>query len=734
MITLNSKENNQCESGNGNSGYSCGCGCEEGVLADINQNTKYEHTIDKTPLITLAIGGIIFLIGLFIQITFPSTVIATIPIGNNLINIELPQIILLLIVPIVGHNIIKNGILSLIKGHITINLLVIIATIGAFLLGEVFEGALLILLFFLAEYLEDYALDKSKHSISQLLNLTPELAIKKEVKKELKDKVEDGIKEELELEQDIIKNTQENLIEIIEEHQVPVESLKIGDIVIVKPGEKIPIDGIVVSGETFVNQSSITGESLAVVKKVNDEVYGSTINEDGYIEVEVTKDSKDTVISKIIQLVKESENKKAKIDLFINKFAKYYTPLVIGLAIIVATVPSFIFGLPLSEWIHRSLVLLVVSCPCALALSTPISMVSAITSGTKKGILIKGGEYIEEINKVKAVLFDKTGTLTEGNLEINEIIPIEYVSKKISNNSDNESEEEEEEEVIKTAKISEIAKIASSLESKSKHPIANAFTKYCETNKINLEAVQSFESITGNGLKGTINQTEYYIGKKELFKEIGITDLEILMDKIEISNNLGKTEIILGTNDKIIGIITLKDKIREEAKEIITQLKKKDIKTIMVTGDNESTAKTVANEIGIDKYYFNLLPNDKVDILSKSKEKYGTVAMIGDGVNDSPSLALADVGIVMGMSGSGIAVETGDIVLLEDNLSKIDTLLQISKKTMAVIKENLSVSIIVKSSLTILAIYGLIDLWEAVLIGDMGLTLLVIANALRIGR
>ncbi|MGL6298509.1 MAG: heavy metal translocating P-type ATPase, partial [Methanobacteriaceae archaeon] len=464
---------------------------------------------------------------------------------------------------------------------------------------------------------------------------------------------------------------------------------------------------------TYINQASITGESLAVKKTVGDEVYGSTINEEGYIEVKVSKSPDNTVISKIIQLVKESENKKAKIDLFINKFAKYYTPLVIGLAIGVATIPSFVFGLSLIEWIHRSLVLLVISCPCALAISTPISMVSAITAGTKKGILIKGGEYIEGINKVKAVLFDKTGTLTEENIEINEIIPVTGQS--------------EETQITKT----ELMKIASSLELQSKHPIESAFRKYCEEKEIELETVTEFESITGNGLKGTINGITYYIGKEELFKEIEYE----LKSVISLNKNIsGKTQVILGTKDKILGIITLKDKIREEAKETISKLKEKDIKTIMVTGDNESTAQTVANEIKIDEYYSNLLPEDKVEILKKSKKKYGTVAMVGDGVNDSPSLALADIGVVMGMSSSGIAVESGDIVLLEDSLNKIDTLLRIAKKTMAVIKENLSVSLVVKSTLAILAIYGLINLWEAVLIGDMGLTLLVIANALRIGR
>ncbi|MCL2156829.1 MAG: cation-translocating P-type ATPase [Methanobrevibacter sp.] len=661
------------------------CSCEKGIFEDIE---KFEKEKSKKPLIILGIGFIIFLIGYFISLI-------ELNIFENLINNALlSQFIYLLVVIIVGQGIIKEGIESLLNKKIKIEFLVTIATIGAFLLGDGGEGAILIILFYLAEYLEGYSLDKSKRSLANLINLNPNKAM---VKRENGDVVE-----------------------------VKIEDINIGNRVVVKPGDKIPVDGIISYGRTSVDQSSITGESLCVNKKIGDEVYASTINEEGYIEIEVRKKSNDTLFSKIIELIKESEEKKAKVDHFIDRFAKYYTPTIVILALFVAIIPYLFFGESLREWTYRALVLLVIACPCALAISTPVSMVSAITSGTKNGIIIKGGEYIESLSKTKVVLFDKTGTLTEGNLEIHDIVPLKDFSKE------------------------EIIAIACSLEEKSKHPIANAFNEYKNNHNISLEKVHEFESLAGKGLKGKINGKTYYVGKEELFdynnnlnkdinefiKKEKLKKTSVIIGKSDSNNkeNSGKTRVILGNSDSILGFISLTDKIRENAPKTIEKLKKQSIKTVMLTGDNSATAKMVFEKLRLDDYYSNLLPEDKVKKVENILNEYKDIAMVGDGVNDTPSLARANVGIAMGMNGADVAIETADIVLMQDDISKVFFLINLAKKTMNVVKQNIIVILAVKGLLVIFGVLGYVTLWEAILIGDMGLTLLVVANALRIAR
>jgi len=666
------------------------CGCEQGLLEDID-NVKEKKS--KKPLMMLAIGVSIFLIGYYVStLNFSIT--------NTIEEKLISQIIYLIVVVITGQGIIKHGIKSLLNKEVKIELLVTIATVGAFLLGDGVEGATLILLFFLAKYLEDYSLDRSKRSLSKLVKLSPDVATVKKNRTNKRKKVE------------------------TKEIEVNVKDLSIGDIVIVKPGDKIPIDGIIIKGITSVDQSSITGESLATTKSEGDEVYASTINEEGYIEIKVTKKSSETIFSKIIALIKESEDKKAKIDLFIDKFAKYYTPTIIVLAIFVAIIPPLLFNQSFNDWVYRGLVLLVISCPCAIAIATPVSIVSAITAGTKNGIIIKGGEYVEALAKIKVIMFDKTGTLTEGKLEINNISSINGFSDD------------------------EVIEIGCSLENKSKHPIAKAFNEYLkynnkynkssENNKnnvdIKLKEVHNFQSIAGKGLKGEIDGETFYVGKKELFNfnENLKDDIDSYYNTSNNSENIGKTNVIVGNEKKILGFISLTDKIREEGRETINGLKEKSIETIMLTGDNLTTAKNVAESLGLDNYYPNLLPEDKVNIVEELANKYKDVAMVGDGVNDTPSLARANVGIAMGMDGADVAVETGDIVLMHDNISKIDYLINLSKKTMRIIKQNIAIPLAVKGILAILGIIGYVSLWEAILIGDMGLTLLVVANALRI--
>ena len=457
-----------------------------------------------------------------------------------------------------------------------------------------------------------------------------------------------------------------------------------------------------------MDQSPITGESMPITKREGDEVFAGTINTEGYLEINVTRKSDQTVISRIIELVNESKNKKSKTEAFIDKFATYYTPIVILLAILVATIPPFLLGMPLNEWFYRALVFLVVSCPCALAISTPVSMVSAITSATRNGVLIKGGEYVEEMKNVKAVVFDKTGTLTEGSLEVTEIFTF--------NNNSSE----------------DVLRIAASLESHSKHPLAKAILKKANKEDLKLDEVHKFTSITGAGLKGEIKGKTYYLGNNVLFKDIAKLDEDFLSKMDEFEEN-GKTTVIVGNKENILGLIVLMDQNKDDAPKTVKFLKKMGIKTVMLTGDNKGTADAVASHLELDEYYHNLLPEDKVKKIDELVENHGHVAMVGDGVNDAPALARANIGIVMGAAGSDVAIETADVALMHDDLSKLEYLVKLSRKTMNVIQENVALSIMVKSSFAVLAVFGFITLWMAVGIGDMGLSLAVILNAIRIG-
>jgi len=584
----------------------------------------------------------------------------------------LAEILFLTVAVISGFEIVPQGIKALLKAKFSISLLITIAALGAFIIGEGAEGASVIFLFFIAEYLEDYASSRARKSIGTLIQLTPEVAVVKRVGKNI---------------------------------ELHAHAVNIGEIVVVKPGEKIPLDGIVIHGSSSINQAAITGESIPVSKREGDLVFAGTINEEGYLEVKVTKRSNETILSKIIDLVKESQKRKSKTEAFIDRFSNYYTPAVIGLAIIVVLVPPFIFGLNFDVWFYRALVLLVVSCPCALAISTPVSMVSGITAGTNNGVLIKGGEYIEEMQKIKTMVFDKTGTLTEGKLEVTDVIPLNNYS------------------------TTDVLQIAGSLEIKSKHPLAEAVVQYTEKSGMEFKDVSNFESITGKGIKGIIDGKMYYIGKQSYFKDFSNFPDE-LVQKLQIE---GKTIILVGNDKRVLGLMSLRDKIRPFSRSTIQKLREDNIKTVMLTGDNEGTARAVSSSIDIDKYYASLLPEDKVKIIDELLTDEH-VAMVGDGVNDAPALARSNVGIAMGTAGSDAAIETADIALMHDDISKVNYLIRLSKKTMSIVKQNISASIIIKGSFAIGAVLGFVSLWMAVAFGDMGLTLAVILNALRIGR
>ncbi|VVB77543.1 Copper-exporting P-type ATPase B [uncultured archaeon] len=630
----------------------CSCGSEESI--------EKQPLWKQKKILIIFISLVVLGIGLYLEFFLKKDLFA--------------QIAFFIVVLIAGYEIIKNALFSIFKLKFNMNVLMSLAAIGSFFIGHGEEGASVMFLFFIAEFLEEYASERAKKSIDSLLKITPETAV---VLVEGKEKIKH------------------------------VHEIKIGDIIVVKPGNRIALDGIVIKGISSVNQAPITGESMPVFKKIGDSVFAGTINEEGYLEIKVTKKSDQTIISRIAKFVETAQKKKSKTEIFVDKFAKYYTPIVILVAILTVIIPVFILGLSFQTWFYRALVLLVVSCPCAMAISTPVSIVSAITSAAKNGVLIKGGSYIEEIKKEKVIVFDKTGTLTEGKPEITDIIPLNNYSKN------------------------ELLTITASIESKSNHPLAIPIINKAQTEKIKLVNVSEFKSITGKGLKGKVYGKQFYIGKKSFFTEMNISLPNKDIEKLE---NQGKTLVLISKNAHLIGIITLMDKLRDDSKETIKQIKDRGIITVMLTGDNKKVANAIAEKLGIDEVYSELLPENKAEIIDELLEKYKHVIMVGDGVNDAPALAKAHVGIAMGGNGSDIAIETADIVLMKDDLSKVVYLIDLSNKTMNVVRQNVTASILIKGSFAILALPGFIPLWLAVAVGDMGLSLGVILNALRIGR
>jgi Cd2+/Zn2+-exporting ATPase len=589
--------------------------------------------------------------------------------GQSLVS----DILLVTTMVLSGYTIAELGVKSLIKGSININLLITIASIGAFTIGHLEEAAAVVLLFNIAERLEDYAADRARHSIETLMELKPENAT-------LRRK---GV-----------------------EVTVPVQEVLPGEVFVVRPGDRIPLDGAVIEGASSVNQATITGESAPVTKDEGEDVFAGTINLDGFLVVQVTKKVGETVLARILKLVEQAEESRSPTEAFVDRFARIYTPAVIILAILVATIPPVILGQPINEWVYRSLVMLVVACPCALAISTPVAMVSAITSASGNGVLVKGSTFMERMNDVKAIAFDKTGTLTMGELEVTDVVSPDLT----------------EEEVLR---------IAVSLEAKAEHPIAKAILARAEAAGIKPVETSEFKAYVGRGVEACIDEKTCCIGNLRLLQELGIDPLDGIVEKLETQ---GKTVVLVSEDDCAVGAIALMDKLREGATQTISELKKRGLKVQMLTGDNETTAKAIAEKLGMDGYMAHLLPEEKLEAIEELRAEYGPVAMVGDGVNDAPALAAADVGIAMGAIGSDVALETADIALMEDDLSRITYLVRLSQATMGRIKENITASILVKLLVAVLAFPGWITLWIAVAVGDMGLSLAVILNSMRLGR
>lgn len=575
-----------------------------------------------------------------------------------------------------GWRIALKGYKALLNIALDMNFLMTIATVGAVVIGEFAEAAAVIFMFSLALLLESYSVDRTRKAIKSLMAISPSVAA-----------VKNGIFEVLK----------------------PVELVDVGEIVIIRPGERIPLDGVITSGRSTINESVITGESIPLMKEAGSQVFAGTINGKGTFEFRVTKLQQDSVLSRIIHLVEEAQTERSESQTFVEKFSRYYTPTVTLSAVLIAVIPPVFLSQPFNEWFYRALVMLVIACPCALVISTPITIVSGLTNAARNGVLIKGGRYLEEIGKLTAIAIDKTGTLTEGKPVVQDIIPLNSYPKD------------------------ELLRIAATVESNSEHHVADAILikAYEEDIEFQQLVCTNFESIPGKGIKGTIGGKNYILGNHIFCEEHNLcnNEIELLLEKLESE---GKSIVVIIEDQIPIGLISVTDTTREESKHAIQELRRKGIKNIiMLTGDNESTAQSIAKELGIDDVRSQLLPEEKVNAIRKLKAIHGSVGMIGDGINDAPALAASSIGIAMGTAGTDAAIDTANIVLMSDSLSKVSETMSLSKKTLRIIKQNITIALITKAVFLTLGACGVATLWMAILADD-GAALIVILNGLRL--
>jgi Zn2+/Cd2+-exporting ATPase len=579
-----------------------------------------------------------------------------------------------------GYRLFQTGLKNLLRLEFDMKTLMTIAVIGAAIIGEWGEGATVVILFAISEVLESYSMDKARQSIRSLMDIAPKEAM-------------------------IRRGLQEMVID--------VEDIQINDVLLVKPGQKLAMDGIIVKGMSSINQAAITGESVPVAKGVNDEVYAGTLNEEGFLEVKVTKHVEDTTIAKIIHLVEEAQAERAPSQAFVDRFAKYYTPIIMLFALGVAVVPPLLFGLVWNEWVYQGLAVLVVGCPCALVISTPVAIVTAIGNAAKRGVLIKGGIHLEEMGAIKAIAFDKTGTLTKG-------IPVVTDYETAPNIPDNET-----------------FTIISALEKVSQHPLASAILKRADQWQLNYDhlELEDFTSVTGKGIFGKISGTEYYVGSPTFIHEQLKGGLAtVYREKITRLEEQGKTVMAVCSSEDFLAIVAVADEIREETKDVVQQLHSLGLqKTIMLTGDNEGTAKAIGQKAGVNEVKANLLPQEKLSYIKELRATYQRVAMVGDGVNDAPALAASSVGIAMGGAGTDTALETADIALMADDLRKLPFTVKLSRKALNIIKQNITFSLGIKLLALLLVVPGWLTLWIAIF-ADMGATLIVTLNSLRLLR
>ncbi|MBU3593458.1 cadmium-translocating P-type ATPase [Polynucleobacter sp. 71A-WALBACH] len=571
----------------------------------------------------------------------------------------------------------KKGWIALKNGNLNINALMSIAVTGAMAIGSWPEAAMVMFLFTLAEVIEAKSLDRARNAIRGLLDLTPETAT--------------------------VQQADGSWV------LTDVKAIALGALVRVRPGERIALDGILISGNSAVNQAPITGESLPVDKIVGDEVFAGTINQTGSFEYKVTAEATHSTLARIIHAVEAAQGSRAPTQRFVDQFAKIYTPAVFLLAVLVAVLPPLLMAQSWQEWIYKALVMLVIACPCALVISTPVTIVSGLAAAARKGILIKGGAFLEAGRSMKVLAVDKTGTLTYGK-------PAQTDFFALSSNDKH------------------IHEIAISLAARSDHPVSLAIAHANQEQKNDLKTVDSFEAILGRGVKGVIEGNLYYLGNHRLIEELGLCSDDIENRLLPLEQQ-GKTAVLLTNQTEVLAIIAVADTVRETSKQAIDELHQLGVTTIMLTGDNEHTAKAIGKQVGVDEIMGNLLPEDKLKIIDSrlKKDPNVKVGMVGDGINDAPALARASIGFAMGAAGTDTAIETADVALMDDDLRKIATFIRLSKSTALILTQNIVLALGIKAIFLVLTFTGQATMWMAVF-ADMGASLLVVANGLRLLR
>lgn len=562
-----------------------------------------------------------------------------------------------------------------------INLLMVVAVVGAAFIGEWAEAATVVVLFGVAEWLEGWADRRANRAVRALLELAPDIA---------QVKTDGGTVEK------------------------PVAEVAIDAVVLVKNGERIPLDGVVARGNSAVNQAPITGESVPVDKQPGDPVFAGSINGEGSLEIRVTKAAGDTTLARIIRLVEDAQEQKAPTQRFVDVFARYYTPTVALLAVLVFVAPPLLFGGEWSVWLYRACVLLIIACPCALVISTPVSVVAGLTALARRGVLVKGGAHLETIGKLRALALDKTGTLTEGKPRV---LRIERV----------------------TAGEEETLQVAAAIDEHSSHPLAQAIVAQAREQKVAFKAAQDFQTKPGRGAEALLEGKAVFIGNHRFAHELGVCSPE-LEQRLSAIEKSGLTAIVVGERPtggapgRVLGLISVGDAVRGNARAAVAALHAVGVKqVVMLSGDNQRTADAIAREVGIDHARGDLLPEDKVAAVSELRAQYAFVGMVGDGVNDAPAMASATVGIAMGAAGTDAAIETADIALMRDDLGMIAEAVQMGRRTLGIIRFNIAFALTLKALFLVLALFGITSLWLAIL-ADTGATLLVVANALRLLR
>ncbi len=633
---------------------------ETGMKATVaGRSPEGEKARGRTQLLFASASGVAVAVGLILTLLGYSGPITT---GVYLLGIVVG-----------GFHIFRKGLFSARNFSLDMNFLMTIAVVGAAAIGEWLEATTVVFLFSLAQFLETHTMDRARNAIQSLIKLAPDEAL-------------------------VLRGEREAF--------VPVSEVELGEIFIVRPGDKIPLDGEVVNGTSSVNQAPITGESAPVAKKRGDDVFAGAINGEGSLRVRATHRADDTTLARITHMVEEAQAQRAPMQNLVDRFAKYYTPAVIALAAIIVFLPPLAFGEPFTRWLYRGLVLLVISCPCALVISTPVSIVSGLATAARNGVLIKGGIYLEKAGTLNAIAFDKTGTLTRGHPCVREVIPLNDTPP------------------------GDVLGIAAAVEAHSEHHLGRSIVEEACRLGIPARQIESFQAIPGKGAHAVVDGQTYYVGSHRLFeeKEFCTPELDERMEEIEKQTD---TVVLVGNEDHPLGIIVLVDAVRQKAPEALRLLKEAGVsKMIMLTGDHKATAEAIAQRLDID-YRAELLPQDKVDMVHELVKEFGHVAMVGDGVNDAPAMAAATIGIAMGSAGTDTALETADIALMGDDLLRLPFAICLSRKTLAIIRQNIALSIIIKLAFLALAIPGLATLWMAVF-ADMGASLLVIFNGMRL--